>query len=112
MSFMVKEFTVKDLDINTLGDRQTTIDRALTFLLGIDNRVDLQILRYIYNNSLKTVSYAQLKEYMVCEHEFCTEQRLKKRLSSLLDFKYVGRFEAYNNTFYQMMPDKINKELL
>lgn len=101
-----------EIDDKTLAPEKMRdfIDRQLTFLLGLDNMIDKEIMRYLYRE--KVASYAQLLIYMVYEHEYCDDRRLRARLKSLVDFKYLNKFDFYNNTFYQIVIDKLTKESL
>ncbi len=79
-------------------------DYFLAFFLGMDNDIDKVILKYVYKNR-NIVSYAQLENYIVYKQDLCSGHRLSMRLKSLIDYKFLRKFDKHNNTFYEIIKE-------
>jgi hypothetical protein len=71
-------------------------------MLGDADAIERTIMRFIYNNR-NVVSYEKILIHIVYKNLFCTEQRLRHRLDSLVKFGYLNKFEVHGTIFYEII---------
>ncbi len=82
---------------NYTDDVSRATDEFLTLFLGLEDALERTILRYIYSksgNSFHAASFHQIRDYIVIKNVFCSTDRLRKRLDSLVKFEYLTK-ESY-----------------
>jgi Fe2+ or Zn2+ uptake regulation protein len=86
-------------------------DELLAFMLGVDNSIEREILRYI-NKCGGVANYNQIYVFIVLDNFYCTRGTLYKRLNSLVVFKFLKRDEYKGTVFYEICRDEIEESEL
>ena len=99
---VLEKVDLKELEKNKIKDE------ILAFMLGVDNSIEREILRYI-NRCGGTSNFNQIEKYIITDNGYCTRSTLYKRLNSLVVFKFLKRDEYKGTTFYEICRDEVEE---
>ena len=102
-----KPMVLEKTEIKNL-DKTRVKDEVLAFMLGVDNSIEREILRYI-NRCGGTSNFNQIEKYIIFDNAYCTRSTLYKRLHSLVVFKFLKKDEYKGTVFYEICREELEE---
>jgi hypothetical protein len=96
---------IKDMGI----DKPSPRDRFLVFMFGVDDALEREILRYVFE-SHRVVNWNQLVIKFVYQNQVCSVRRLHNRLDSLVSFGYLSKWDYRGTVFYEIVDKELDKK--